>query len=82
MTVRSIVCVASLALAVGSLSACDKKDEGATAGGAAGATEKAAVLADEDLPVAADFAEEAEGEISGDNYKAKLDELEKDIDKE
>jgi len=82
MIVRSMFVTAGLVVAMASLVGCDekKKDEGT---GTAGATEKAAVaLSDEDLAVAADYAEEAEGEISGDNYKDKLADIEKDIDKE
>lgn len=37
-------------------------------------------LADSDLPVAADYAEETEKGISASNYKTELDSLEKEVD--
>ena len=40
----------------------------------------AAALSDADLPVAADFEEEAEKNISASNYKAEIDALEKEVD--
>ena len=39
-------------------------------------------IADEDLPVETDFEEEAEKDITAENYKSILDELEKEISAE
>jgi len=51
-----------------------------TSGSAAPAASGTAVaLADSDLPVQADFEEEAEKAISAANYKAELDALEKEV---
>lgn len=54
-------------------------NEGGTSGGAAPGSSAAAVQ-DSDLKVAADYADEAEKDISTSNYKSELDSLEKDID--
>lgn len=52
-----------------------------TAGGGSPATSVApAALSDADLPVAADFEEEAEQKISASNYKSEIDTLEKEVD--
>jgi hypothetical protein len=44
--------------------------------------EQPAPIADEDLAVPADFDEEAETQITAENYKAELDALEKEINAE
>lgn len=44
--------------------------------------EQPAPIADEDLAVPADFDEEAEEQITAENYKAELDTLEKEIGEE
>lgn len=48
--------------------------------GAPAGSGSAAALADSDLPVAADYEEEAEKSISASNYKSELDSLEKEVD--
>ena len=40
----------------------------------------AVALSDSDLPVSADYEEEAEKKISASNYKSELDALEKEVD--
>jgi hypothetical protein len=59
------------------LAGCDKKADGTP-----GSTENKVELTDDDLPVRADFTEEAESSITGENYKAELDKLAGEIDKE
>lgn len=54
-------------------------DEATPGSGAPAASGTAAALADSDLPVQADFEEEAEKAISASNYKAELDSLEKEV---
>ena len=60
---------------------CDKKADDPAAGGAK-ATENKVELTDDDLPVRADFMEEAESSISSENYKSELDKLTTEIEKE
>ena len=48
--------------------------------GAPVASGAAKPLADSDLPVPADYEEEAEKKISASNYKSELDALEKEVD--
>lgn len=67
-----------IACALFALAGCDKKADGAPGG----ASENKVELTDEDLPVRADFTEEAESSISKDNYKAELDKLATEIEKE
>lgn len=55
-------------------------NEGGTSPGAAPGSSAAAAVQDSDLKVAADYADEAEKDISTANYKSELDSLEKDID--
>lgn len=56
----------------------DSTSPGATGGPAASGAP--AALADSDLPVQADYEEEAEKAITPASYKAELDALEKEID--
>ncbi len=56
----------------------DSTSSGAT--GAAAASGAPVALADTDLPVQADYEEEAEKSITPASYKADLDALEKEID--
>lgn len=76
---RGLILVAALAAA---LVGCESSS--GTTGSAAGSdSAKAAAeapIADSDLAVPADFADEAEKSISQANYKAELDNLEKEID--
>jgi hypothetical protein len=51
-------------------------------GATPGQTAQAAPIKDEDLPTEAEFDDEAEKEITQDNYKAQLDTLEKEISAE
>ncbi|MEZ4301154.1 MAG: hypothetical protein R3B70_39825 [Polyangiaceae bacterium] len=53
---------------------------GAAASGSPASSGTPAALADTDVPVAADYEEEAEKNISASNYKSELDALEKEID--
>jgi hypothetical protein len=74
---RFMIC-AALALVPVAMMACEKKDEG---GGASPATSASVAIDDKDVPVPADYAEEAES-IGNDDYKAKLEELSAEIDKD
>jgi hypothetical protein len=47
-----------------------------------GQTAQAAPIKDEDLPTEAEFDDEAEKQITPDNYKAQLDSIEKEISAE
>ena len=68
-----------LGLSAGLLAAgCGDSTSGATGGPAASGAPVA--LADSDLPVQADYEEEAEKAITPASYKADLDALEKEID--
>ena len=61
---------------------CSKKGDEGTAGKDTKAGETAAAgpeLTDQDLPVATDFAEEAEAQITAENYKGEIDKLEQEI---
>ncbi|MCC6523460.1 MAG: hypothetical protein IT373_12450 [Polyangiaceae bacterium] len=66
-----------LALAATSVLACG---DAATTAPPSSRSTAAASLADSDLPVAADFEEEAERSITPANYKSELDSLEKEIE--
>jgi hypothetical protein len=56
-------------------------ESNAPSGSAApGGSGQAKPLADSDLPVSADYEEEAEKKISASNYKTELDALEKEVD--
>jgi len=57
------------------------EDQKPASGGPTGAA-SAAALTEKDLPVAADFDDEAEKQITPANYKAELDTLEKEISAE
>lgn len=70
--------VLSLAAGLLAVGCGDSTSSGAT--GAPAGSGTAVALADSDLPVEADFAEEAEKSITPASYKADLDALEKEID--
>lgn len=70
--------LSSLALGLLAAGCGDSTSSGATATPAGSGA--AVALADSDLPVAADFAEEAEKSITPASYKSDLDALEKEID--
>jgi hypothetical protein len=55
-------------------------DSTAPGSGAPAGSGAPVALADTDLPVAADYEEEAEKGISASNYKGELDSLEKEVD--
>lgn len=63
--------VLALVIGAASLVGCDKKAE-TPPEGKSGATETAAKLSDDDVPVKGDFVEEAEGAITPANYKEEL----------
>lgn len=52
------------------------------AGPAASGSAAAVALSDKDVPVPADFADEADTSINANNYKAELDTLDKEIGSE
>lgn len=58
---------------------CGDSGSGSGSGAPSGSAAPAA-LSDSDLPVAADFEEDAEKAISASNYKGELDSLEKEVD--
>jgi hypothetical protein len=75
--------VVSLLVSVGALVGCG--DTAATSNSASGssspvASNTAKPLADSDLPVAADYEEEAEKQITPATYKTELESLEKEVD--
>jgi hypothetical protein len=74
---RYLLCAAIVALPL-AMMACDKKDEGGSASPAGSAS---VAIDDKDLPVPADYAEEAES-IGNDDYKSKLEELSAEIDRD
>lgn len=62
---------------------CDKpSDTPATSASSKADDNKPVVITDDDVPVRGDFAEEAEGAITKDNYKGELDMLSAEIGKE
>lgn len=74
-----IFCLVFVAAA---LLGCEPSSGSSSAPGASNSAKPAAEapIADSDLAVPADFADEAEKSISTANYKAELDSLEKEID--
>lgn len=68
-----------MALATG-LFALGCGDSTPSGSGAPAGSGAAVALADSDVPVAADYEEEAEKNISASNYKGELDGLEKEVD--
>lgn len=71
--------LATFALAALALAACNETTAPTAASGSAAPQKSAAPLADNDLPVAADYEEEAEQKITTSSYKAELEALEKEI---
>jgi hypothetical protein len=70
----------ALALGALALAACNETTAPTTGSSSAAAPQKsAAPLADGDLPVAADYEEEAEQKITASSYKAELEALEKEV---
>lgn len=68
--------ICALMLAALGLTACESKPD-AQGAPPSGASAQSATA--DHLPVAADMEEKADSEISSDNYKAKLDALEKEV---
>jgi hypothetical protein len=90
MTRRMLLAVSTLAIALG---ACEADRHSPPVGGTSGAPSALAATAaastrplpgsqyrDEDLPVEADFEEQAEQAIGESNHRAELDRIEKDLD--
>lgn len=75
-------CVLTLALTLAWLGGCgDAATTTSSASGSSSAVASTAkALTDAELPVAADFEEEAEKQISPANYKTELESLEKEVD--
>jgi hypothetical protein len=75
-------CALTLVLTLACLAGCG--DAATTASSAAGSSSAVAsaakALSDAELPVAADFEEEAEKQITPANYKTELESLEKEVD--
>lgn len=67
------------------LAGCDKKPDDPAGSGPTSPdnkTDNKVELKDDDIPVKADFTEEAETSINKDNYKGELDKLAAEIDKD
>ena len=69
--------VVGTTVAACALGACDKKDTSPST-----SSSSASALTDKDVPVPADFADEAATQITKDNYKSELDQLAGEIDKD
>lgn len=85
---RALGWFTALAISLAAI-ACDDQGKADTSGGGdksgssastAAASDEGAGMKEEEIPVPADFEEEAEKEITADNLESELDKLEKEID--